>query len=142
MSKISCGGFKIDDETLKFNENDELTVVGGSGGSEGDGGDSVVWFSYRGDKVGSASSTYNSGDWKVGREWEYGSSNPTPEDILNAFENNKTIKANVQFRECGGTSRYESIMTSLEINASGTYADAYFLGLHNAVMTCIPYTKQ
>ena len=48
MSKVPCGGFKLDNNFLGMNENDELSLVGGSEGkafkqlvTDGDGG--VKW---------------------------------------------------------------------------------------------------
>ena len=49
MSKVPCGGFKLDENFLGMNENDELSLVGG--GSEGtpyqqlvtDGDGNTVW---------------------------------------------------------------------------------------------------
>lgn len=35
MTKIPCGGFYIDDETLGINEDGKLSVIGGGGGSSG-----------------------------------------------------------------------------------------------------------
>ena len=31
MSNVPCGGFKLDENFLSMNENDELSLVGGSG---------------------------------------------------------------------------------------------------------------
>lgn len=62
MSKVPCGGFKLDENFLGMNENDELSLTGGGEGSEGkayqyivtDGEGNVKWedrLAYKGSRV-------------------------------------------------------------------------------------------
>ena len=125
-----------------WNENDSSSpayILNKPENLGGGGSDSVVWFSFSGSNFSSA---YDSGDWKVGREWQAENGNPTPEDILNAYENNKTIRATVYYRDCTGLNHCENTMIGLRFNADNTFAKAYFTGDQTVYMTCIPYTKQ